>query len=209
MHPNHEELLAIRDGEGAADAARHVDGCAQCSAEIEEFRRAASALRDLPPVATTSDLWPVVRTRIVSRRRRTFALGIVAAVASVVLVVTAVEHLRSPAPMTPAASIGTDTQIAIEELAAASRGLESVLRDPALHNRVLSARQAGVIVDLEDRIAFLDIGLAQDSLGEEGENAVALWSHRVELLDALVVARAGNRGDDEIGYAVMRNEGSQ
>ncbi len=31
----------------------------------------------------------------------------------------------------------------------------------------------------------------------------------LELLDALVAARAGNRGDDEIGYAVMRNEGSQ
>jgi hypothetical protein len=48
MHPTLDDLLALRDGDGPADAARHVEQCERCSGAIEELRAAASALRALP-----------------------------------------------------------------------------------------------------------------------------------------------------------------
>jgi hypothetical protein len=209
MHPNLDDLLSLRDGDGPPEAARHVERCVRCTEEIDELRAVASALRALPPVGSAQDHWPEIRRRIVSRRRKSRALRTGALAASIIAAVTSVVLLRSPAPATSPEAGAEGARIAIDDLTAASRGLESVLRDPALQRQVLSPRRAAVIVDLEDRIAVVDLALADqpDAWGVDGN--VALWSHRVELLDALVAARTGALDSDGVVSAVLENEGSQ
>lgn len=209
MHPNLDDLLSLRDGDGPPEAARHVERCARCTEAIDEMRAVASALRALPPVGSAQDHWPEIRRRIVSRRRKSRALRIGALAASIVAAVTSVVLLRSPAPATSPEAAAEGAWIAIDDLAAASRSLESVLRDPALQRQVLSPRRAAVIVDLEDRIAVVDMALADQptALGVDGN--VVLWSHRVELLDALVAARTGTLDSEGVVSAVLEHEGSQ
>ncbi len=209
MHPNLDDLLSLRDGDGPPEAARHVERCARCTEAIDEMRAVASALRALPPVGSAQDHWPEIRRRIVSRRRKSRALRIGALAASIVAAVTSVVLLRSPAPATSPEAAAEGAWIAIDDLAAASRSLESVLRDPALQRQVLSPRRAAVIVDLEDRIAVVDMALADQptELGVDGN--VVLWSHRVELLDALVAARTGTLDSEGVVSAVLEHEGSQ
>lgn len=209
MHPSLDDLLALRDGDGPAEAARHVEQCTQCSDEIEELRSAALALRALPGVGTSRDHWPEIRRRVVGRRRRIRALQIGAVAASIIAVVATVVTVRSPVSTTRPVASTADARIAIDELAEASRELEAVLRAPALRRQVLSPKRAAVIVDLEDRIAVLDMALADQPTDWGVEQNVALWSHRVELLDALVTTRTGALGEEGVGYAVFRYEGSQ
>ena len=209
MHPNLDDLLALRDGEGPAEAARHVERCEQCSDEIEELRSASSALRALPAVGADRDLWPEIRRREVGRRRRILALQIGAVAASMIAVMTTVFLVRAPDSLMGPVASTEGARFAIDELTDASRELEAVLRDPALQQQVLSPSRAAVIVDLEDRIAVLEMALADQPSDWGVEQNVALWSHRVELLDALVTARTGTLGEDGVGYAVFRYEGSQ
>ena len=105
-------------------------------------------------------------------------------------------------------AITDDTRIAIEQLSIASRELERVLQDSSLRSPVLSTRQAAMIVEIEDWIALVDLALAQDT-HDRGERAVALWSDRVELLDALVTARGGEVSTDGVVVANNREKGSQ
>ena len=209
MHPTLDDLLALRDGNGPAEAARHVAQCERCSDEIEELRSAASALRALPAVGTDRDLWPEIRRRVVGRRRRYRVLEIGALAASIIAMVTSALLVRSPASTPSPEAATADARIAVDELAAASRGLEAVLRDPAMRRQVLSPRRAAVIVDLEDRIAAVDMALTDPQKDWGDARNVALWSHRVELLDALVTARAGPLGEEGVVYAVFQYEGSQ
>lgn len=209
MHPKLDDLLALRDGDGSAAVAGHVERCPRCADELAGLRAAAAALRSLPALGPDADHWPEIRRRVVARRRaRTLRLG--AAAAAVAVVVTAVVMTRSTAPTAVPGPPGASARFAVDELAAASRGLEAVLRDPALQGQVLSPRRAAVIIDLEDRIAAVDLALADHSSGEPAATDVALWSHRVELLDALVAARDGSL-DDDGGFvrAVYQHEGSQ
>lgn len=210
MHPNLDDLLLLRDGSSRpTETARHVERCPQCRDEIEELRAAASALRALPSVATDRDLWPEIRHRVVARRQKNRAVRFGALAASILAVVTTVVHLRSPAPATSPEAATADARTAIDELEAASRELEAVLRDPTLRRQVLSPRRAAVIVDLEDRLAVLDFALAEQPMNWGDTENVALWSHRVELLDTLVAARTGTLDNEGVVYAVYENEGSQ
>jgi len=209
MHPTIDDLLALRDGNGTAEAARHVEQCAQCSAEVVNLRTAAAALRSLPLVGVDRDHWPEIRRRVVERRRRRRAVQIGAFAASVIAVLTTVVLVRSPGTTVSSDRAAANAQVAIDELAAASSGLEAVLRDPALQRQVLSPRRAAVIIDIEDRIAILDMALADQPTDRGVEQNVALWSHRVELLDALVTARTGDLGEMGVSSAVIHYEGSQ
>jgi len=72
---------------------------------------------------------------------------------------------------------------------AQSRQLETTLQtyDPA--GRVLNARAAGVIADLEDRIALVDAGISQmTARNGSRDDLISLWRDRVDLMDALVNA---------------------
>jgi len=201
--------LALRDGDGTAEAARHVELCDRCSDELEELRSVGSALRSLPALGADRDLWPEIRRRVVQRRRRNLLLRSGAAAASILVVAATVVLVRPPRSPASIETANTGAEIALDELTAASRGLEAVLREPALQRQVLSPRRAAVIIDLEDRLAFLDIALADQPTEWGVEQNVALWSHRVELLDALVVARTEDLGEKGVSYAVIQYEGSQ
>jgi hypothetical protein len=209
MHPNLDELLALRDGDGGADTARHVERCELCRAELEELRATMGALRELPSIAPPGEAWTGIRHRIVSQRRRStrsrFAL--VAASILAVTAVTLVARFGGLGSDPESAGIG-EARMAVEHLSTASRELELVLQDPSLQSRVLSPRRAAMIVEIEDRIAIVDIALAENTSAGPDERAVVLWSDRVELLDALVTARRGDTGDIGVMHAVNRNQGS-
>jgi len=209
MHPNLDELLALRDGDDAADTARHVERCEDCAAELEELRATARKLKDLPFFEAPDGVWTDIHHRIISDRRKSTRtrFGLVAAsllaVAAVTLIVRfgVVDDDSKPLRM-------SERLLAVEHLSNASRELELVLQDPSLQSRVLSPRRAAMIVELEDRIALVDIALAQNPDQKPDERAVALWSDRVQLLDALVTARGGDTGEIGVIHAVNRNQGS-
>lgn len=209
MHPKPEELLALRDGDGAAETARHVEQCENCRAKLGELEATARALKDLPSFKAPDEAWSEIRHRIVARRRSSIRLrfGLVAAcllaVATVTLVVRFGMVVDDPIPP----GIG-ETRLAVEHLSSASRELELVLREPSLQSRVLSPGRAAMIVELEDRIALVDIALAQNADQEPDDRAVVLWSDRVQLLDALVTVRGGETRDIGVMRAVNRNQRS-
>ena len=199
-HPGLEELLALRDGDGEALVADHVAGCEQCAAEVESLREVASGLRGLPHCAPPRDLWPDISGGVPRRRRQTVWMAAVAAAA--VLMVIGVAQWRSPR-VPHETSNEPNPAAMVKELSSASRELEALLRNPAFQGQILSARRAAVIVDLEDRIAMVDMALAADPEAGSEVRTVALWGHRVQLLDALVTARGGLARDDELVYAVF------
>jgi hypothetical protein len=209
MHPNLDELLALRDGDGAAETARHVERCEHCRTELEELRAAARALKDLPSFEAPDEAWPEIRHRIVFRRRRSTRarFGLVAASLLAVAAVTLVMRFGAVED-DPMASGTGEPRLAVEHLSNASRELELVLRNPSLQSRVLSPGRAAMIVELEDRIALVDVALAQNADREPDERAVVLWSDRVHLLDALVTARGGDTRETGVVDAVNRNQGS-
>lgn len=208
MHPEMDELLALRDGEGSAEAGRHAERCERCRAEIEALRSAAAALRSLPQSEPPSGAWDEIRRRIAARKRRAVAirLGLAAAAVFVVATAVVVERLAMLKGGDNAMSSG-DVRATVEQLSSASRELETVLQDLSVRAPVLTPRRAAMIVELEDRIALVDLALGQSS-DATGELEVALWSDRVELLDALVAVRGADSETDGVMFAVNRNQGS-
>jgi hypothetical protein len=209
MHLNLDELLALRDGDGAARAALHVERCDACRAELEELRKTVTVLRDLPAFEPPSEAWTEIRRRIVSRRRRWAGLRFALIAASILAVgsttlLTRFGHFGDPVERPQI----DEARLAVKYLSAASRELELVLQDPSLHSRVLSPQRAAMIIEIEDRIAVVDMALAQHPDEEPGERAVVLWSDRVELLDALVAARSGELPEIGVIRAEKRDRGS-
>lgn len=209
MHPNLDELLALRDGDGDVEGLRHVRFCGQCGEELAELSRVAAALRALPSIVAAEDQWPRIQDRVVRQRKRSLILRLAAAAACAVAVLVAVILVR---PIPPDEAIPADRDayapLAVEHLTNASMELELVLHRPSMRTQVLSPRRAAIIVDIEDRIALVDLALAESTSDPPDETAVALWSDRVELLDALVSARGGPPRSDGIVYANQVSEGS-
>lgn len=209
MHPKLDELLALRNGDGAGDVARHVERCEHCRAELEGLRLMASELNSLPSFSPPGDTWSEIRHRVISHRRRSTRVRLALAAAAVLAVAAVALVARFGAVGSDPSRLGiSETRVAVEHLSNASRELEFVLQDPSLQSRVLSPRRAAMIVELEDRIALVDIALAQNTDQEPDQRAVVLWSDRVELLDALVTARGGETRDIGVIHAVNRNQGS-
>jgi hypothetical protein len=209
MHLNLDELLALRDGEGTVETERHVAGCESCRAEIGALRAASNALRALPSSPPPQRSWAIIRRRIINQRRRPVdkRLGIAVAIFLALAAAAVVGRIGTTAGSFQPASTD-DTRVAIEQLSIASRELERVLQDSSLRSPVLSTREAAMIVEIEDWIALVDLALVQDT-HNRGERAVALWSDRVELLDALVTARGGDVRTDGVVVAINREKGSQ
>ncbi|MEJ2580270.1 MAG: hypothetical protein P8127_01325 [Acidobacteriota bacterium] len=207
MHPTTEELLDLRDGEGAEETARHLEQCDQCCNRLEDLRAVSSALKELAQVPPPEASWTEIRKRAIGKGRRPVDLqvGIAAAVLLAVAVAAMIGHLGVGDGF-PERAESAGTREAIEQLSSASRELELLLRDSSLQSPVLSTQTAAMIVEIEDRIAVVDMILAQSSF-EQDERTVALWSDRVELLDALIAARSGQIPTGGIVRAV--NERSQ
>lgn len=208
MHPSPDELLAQRDGEGTVEVERHIAHCAQCRMELENLRAVSVALRGLPPYPPPKGSWEAVRRRLAARDRKPadLRLGVAAAVLLALATAAVIGRLGTDGGGPPGVS-SRDALHAVEQLESASRELELVLRTTSLRSRVLSPRQAAKIVELEDRIALVDLAISQNPERDPGVHTVALWSDRVELLDALVTARSGAVPVAGAVHAINRNTG--
>lgn len=206
MHPNLDELLAHRDGDGTVEAARHIETCDVCRLVVTELRQTSIALKELPSFPPPGDAWGRIRDRVHRQRRLSISARLAVAAAVVAAVATAIFTTQhQPIEEARTASGADDTRAAIEQLSGASRELEMVLRETSLQTPVLSPRRAAMIVELEDRIALVDLALSQHPEQGLDQRAVALWSDRVELLDALVTVRGGDRRSNGVTHAVNRH----
>ena len=201
MHPDLEQLLAIRDGGEPEGVREHLAACPDCSAELERLRRVAESLRALPPVPPPKDLWPGLRDRLATERsRRWIAFGLIAAsvllLASVAAVVL-LPRLRQgkPEPARQAQQVAAPQASDLQPLISQSQQLEGLLRKASTGTPVLSGKAAGTIANLEDGIAILDfkISLLKDT-SDQHDQLKKLWQQRVKMLQALVQVRT-SRGE--------------
>jgi len=154
-------------------------------------------LLKLPELAPPPGVWERVlegeRARAATRRllrRALAAAAVVAAAGPLAYVAT----LDAPAPPTlsvapqPARVPGEGTSYA--PLVAESARLERLLAELPAPRPLMVGTAAGTVVGLEDRIALVDVQLsyaaARDLAPPYRE---ALWSERVELMNALVYVR--------------------
>jgi len=184
------ELIAVRDTEGSVWARQHLDECPSCQHELDLLHRRVAALRTLGARRPPRDRWPEVRAGAERERRgarvRRARWGALAIAAGVVLAVGG----RALVIGTGSTSgDGSPAAAELSTLMTQSQQLEAALRSYGPDGRVLNTRAAGVIADLEDRIALVDAGIAQAGTpdGASGD-LVRLWRNRVELMDALVNA---------------------
>lgn len=185
-HCTMSEMLAVRDGEGTAWARAHVDDCAFCREELDLLYRRVAALRALPTPRPPRDRWTVIRAQAVRERRgrvlRRSAWGALAAAAAIAVLL----GVRTVGVIGPTPAVG---QTELDALMEQSRTLEATLRTYDPEGRVLNARAAGIIADLEDRIALVDAGISQMTAHDGArEDLIGLWRDRVDLMNALVNA---------------------
>jgi predicted anti-sigma-YlaC factor YlaD len=183
MHCTMADLLALRDGEGSAAAQHHLTECEACRVEFERLHQRVAALKALPALRPPRDRWSAVRATIATERRRRRRLhitwGSLAAAAAAALVV-GVQALRVRTETTASA---VDLRALVEQ----SQRLEEALRTYDPTSRVLNGRAASAVAELEDRIAVIDLGLAEaQSRGASRDELLELWRQRVQLMDELV-----------------------
>jgi hypothetical protein len=177
-HGTSEELLALRDGEGSAWMREHVAQCTACAAELERLEQLRSQLKALPSFAPPRDRWPVVlqAARQERRRRRLSVSAGVLAAAVVVLSFVVFRHSAVPSQ-----------DAALRQAMAESAAMEQLFRSLHPDQRALTGRTAGVVADLEDRLAQVDAVLNDPSaLRADPERVAELWRQRAGLLSALV-----------------------
>lgn len=187
LHLTMEQLLALRDGDRSepafATAARHLDGCPTCRAELDALHQRTARLRALATMAPATDQFPAIRTRLhweQSRRRRIISLTGMAAAAALVLGVIG-HDLVAPQRL--------DAEEQIANSISRSQELERTLHTWGPDARVMDGRMAMVVIELEDRIAAVDARLqeiARLDREERVSNQVTLWQERVGLMNALV-----------------------
>jgi predicted anti-sigma-YlaC factor YlaD len=183
QHCTIEELLAVRDGDGAGAALRHVDQCPACRAELDRLHQVAAALRALPVQRPPRDRWPEVRAVAAgARRRRWIATGwmLLAAAAALAVVVGVRGWWPSGGQM-------AGQRANLDSLVSASQQLEEALRTLDPTSRVLSGRAASTIAELEDGIALVDAQLGEaQRTGASRDDLLRLWQQRVQLMNQLV-----------------------
>lgn len=168
MHPSREDLLSLRDGVADEAVREHVTECAECRDEIERLQAMRERLQALPELAPPEDRWGAVRQGLVRRRwtRAPMITGLAAA-ASVVLAIAFLVQVETSVERAPDPLVERSQQLE-REIRAMDRG------------GVLNGAEAGLIAELEDRIALVDLQLASGEVGP-GE-AERLWQRRVDLL---------------------------
>jgi hypothetical protein len=208
MRPRTEDLLAIRDGEPLdAHARLAIESSPAQAREVERLRCVQSALRALPAfepppdvlgrVLAAKDAAGVGRSRWL---RAVAGAGVVAAVATaaIVYVASSGEESRRPTVTPPALVVDNTTStprrvaapISYAPLAEESARLERILAALPARHPVMTGATASTIAGLEDRIAFVDEQLSYGAAEKlPAPQRVALWSDRVELMNALVNVR--------------------
>ena len=199
MRPSTEDLLAVRDGEPLDASAKaviessHVHG-----RDVERLRRVQNALRALPALEPPADVLARVldgkgareagRTRWM---RFAAGAGVAAAVATAAIV-----YVTTSGPATLVASGEpntlhvTATPVSYVSLVEQSARLDRLLAELPAQRPLMTGDTASTIAGLEDRIAFLDEQLAFSAAGKVPvPQRAALWSDRVEVMNALVSVR--------------------
>jgi anti-sigma factor RsiW len=148
MHCTMNDLIALRDGEGSAQAQRHLDECEACRQEFDRLHQRVAGLRALA--------------------------------AAVALVAAGMQLARVQGSSTASAA---DLEALIQQ----SQQLEGALRSYDPTSRVLNGRAASAVAELEDRIAVIDMGLAEAQDRSASRNEMMdLWRQRIQLMDELV-----------------------
>lgn len=182
-HCTLDELLALRIGEAGAGVRSHIEECESCQEELDRLGRRIAALRALPARRPPRDRWPVVRERMRAERRQRGLIRVGwsgFAVAAGLAMAIGLPRWEGPGAEEPA-------QVQLEELVDQSRELEQALANYGPDGRVMSARAAGVIAELEDRIAAVDAGILRlMRSGARRDELIDLWRDRVRLMDVLV-----------------------
>jgi len=201
MHPTTEDLLALRDGEGAPERRRHLLQCPECARQLASMNELQLELRGLPALEPPAGGWGRILAEQRRQQRARSALVWAAAAAALLVMAVTVGVALRPAPNRPT---GTPAGRAddLAGLMTASRELEMVLRSPSLRSPVLRPAEAARIVALEDQLALIDIQLVAVQAGPSRDRELELWSDRVELLDQLVRVRGRHDGGGELQNAV-------
>jgi anti-sigma factor RsiW len=187
MHVSPEALLELRDGAAEAAVSDHVAACPECAAELERLRRLRDDLRALPPLAPERNHWPAIAAAAAAERGRRRLARAGWAAASVAAVVSLVAGVRGTIEAVQEMKVARE----VRSLVAESQRLEQALRSPDVGGRVVDDRVVGTIVNLEDRIAYIDAKLAPEAKTTlASQEALQLWHERVRLLDALVAVQS-------------------
>jgi len=188
MHLNIDDLLAVRDGRADPDATAHADSCPECAAEVARLASVRDALAALPGERPARDLWPEVVARAAARRHQRRLRWVGWTAAGLAAAFTVAIGVRGAIEAYSEARLARQTQALVSE----SQKLEQALHASERQGRVMTGRTAGMVVQLEDRIAYIDARLsrAEDKHAPSPE-VVGLWQERVRLLDTLVSVQAG------------------
>jgi hypothetical protein len=209
MQPTTEDLLSLRDGEPLDASARAaVEANADALREVERLRRLRQSLAALPTLAPPADAWQRVlasgaRAEAHGGRWRLRAAGaaIAATAAAAAIAYVAWQAPSSATKALPSTTVAADAKqdplaaparpAAYVSLVEESAQLERLLAEMPDQRPVMTARTAGTIAGLEDRIALIDEQLTYFAArgGLEPPQRQALWGERVELMNALVHVR--------------------
>jgi len=211
MHASTEQLLSLRDGEPlAAEIHDHVESCSDCSRELARLARVRAQLRSLPPVMPRKSLWQAVAIGSLEQpSQRHFPwLSAIAVAASFVLGLFLIGRFdpgssdTSPVPARTTAAAGSAsetvdvgisevvpsvTPVTLADLQQRSRRLEGLRTAMPRRPQIVRASTARTIVDLEDRIALVDMRLnSAAALRLTERQRQALWRERVNLMQSLL-----------------------
>jgi hypothetical protein len=182
--------------------------------EVESLRRMQSALQALPDFDPPAGAWKAIAAAERETRggrndvmRRAAGVGVAAAVAMGAIVYLG-SVTRVPNDVVSTTTTRTDSRadapVGLPELVLGGRvvpasytalveesaRLDRMLGQLQYQRPVMTAATASTIAGLEDRIAFIDQQLTYGSArGVAQPERTALWSERVELMNALVHVR--------------------
>jgi hypothetical protein len=191
-----EDLLSVRDGEPLDTEQRDtIDASPELRLEVERMRRVQRGLQELPELAPPPGAWErTLAAADVARRghRRVWAgIGVAAGITAVAIGYLAVQSERPAIPPTivivsPSMNVRpVQFVVLLEESAALEQVLAEMPRRP-----MMAGSTAATIAGLEAQIAFIDGQLAYASaFGLQQPQRAALWSERVDLMNALVNVR--------------------
>jgi hypothetical protein len=190
-------LLSVRDGEPlTADKRAAIEASPESTREVERLRALQQSLRALPDLTPPAGAWERIvaaeqRAAVVPRRVARALAGFGAAAAAALLAV--IYFVAGPTD-DPATIVRISTElrpVGYAPLVAESARLERLLAEMPPQSHVVRLGTVSTIVGLEDQIALLDEQLFYgDAIGLESPQRAALWSERVDLMNALILVRA-------------------
>jgi anti-sigma factor RsiW len=201
MHASTEQLLSLRDGDAPAPAVQaHLQGCQHCTRELERLTRVQDQLNKLPPIQPRQGLWQAVAVASLEQRSRPgfpwlSAIGIAASfILGLALIQRLSPGMSAPGAQEPVVELAQISEVVpavepvgVDALQKRSRQLESLRRAMPRRQGVIRASTARTIVDLQDRVALVDMRLnAAMDLGLTPTQQQALWRERVNLMQSLL-----------------------